>query len=81
MADPGVPDSWDQNDGQDTSASIQKPLAGLSFNPNAMSFVPGKNVHASSFVPGPGTFSPPVATQSDEPLPQESTPAAIGEYG
>lgn len=51
MADPGVPDSWDQSDGQDASAPLQKPLSALSFNPDAPAFVPGQNIHAGSFVP------------------------------
>ena len=75
MADPGVPDSWDQSDGQDASATMQQPMSGLSFNPNAPAFVPGKNVHAASFVPG--GFSAPATTQ---PAPT-ATPSSHTESG
>lgn len=83
-----VPDSWDADNGtHDEGASIEKPMSSLSFNPNAISFVPGKNVHASSFVPCgatevPGNSSPNSylsQNESEEPAPSVDDVRSTGQ--
>lgn len=56
MADDFVPDSWDENE----EKTVANKLSSLSFNPNAAVFVPGQNVHASTFVPSFNTNATPI---------------------
>ncbi|XP_048760954.1 eukaryotic peptide chain release factor GTP-binding subunit ERF3A-like isoform X2 [Ostrea edulis] len=69
-----APDSWDQDDAQETS-DVASQLSNL--NVNAPAFVPGQNVYAAEFVPSfqksvPAAVPPAEETpNSDEPPPQE----------
>ncbi|XP_067928226.1 eukaryotic peptide chain release factor GTP-binding subunit ERF3A-like [Watersipora subatra] len=77
MSDNDVPDSWDDNAAAQ-DLPIQKPLSTLSFNPDAVAFVPGKNVHATTFVPTaatymPGNSSTPAHSQTNDPTSQSTS--------
>lgn len=64
-----VPDSWDQ--GGNDADSAQSRLSAMSLNPNAGVFIPGKNIHATPFVPG-GAPTPNAST------PESSSPQLPG---
>lgn len=49
-----APDSWDQEDQDDSTSGVSKPASSLKLNANAAAFVPGKNPYANTFVPSFG---------------------------
>ena len=57
-----APDSWDQDDQEDSASGLSKGL-----NANAPAFVPGKNPYATEFVP---TFGSKTNQADDKPTPQ-----------
>lgn len=73
-----IPESWDTDNAsieESPAISLEKPLGSLSFNPNATAFVPGKNVHANTFVPS-GPAQPPVVHSKSQPCQSEPVPAS-----
>ena len=76
MANNSVPDSWDDNSAQE---DVPKQLSALSFNPDAPAFVPGKNVHAASFVPSGATQLPGNTSTTQNTVESEDTPVSAND--